>query len=153
MNFCPSVVPQSRTWGGERFCNSALAEYQNRKIFISLIEKRKETDPLGNIITYSYDSKGNLTSKTDANGNTITYAYDSLNRLTQKKYPDNTIEAFNYDSKGNIIYAGNQHIAYNFNYDAKGRLLAVTDSNGRTIQYEYDAIGNRTKMITPEGKL
>ena len=26
-------------WGGKRFRNSALAEYQNRKIFVSLIEK------------------------------------------------------------------------------------------------------------------
>jgi small nuclear ribonucleoprotein (snRNP)-like protein len=39
MNFCPPVVPQSGTGGGERFRNSALAEYQNRKIFFSLIEK------------------------------------------------------------------------------------------------------------------
>ena len=39
MNFCPPVVPQSGTEGGKRFRNSALAEYQNRKIFVSLIEK------------------------------------------------------------------------------------------------------------------
>jgi len=38
-NFCPPVVPQSGTGDGKRFCNSALAEYQNRKIFISLVEK------------------------------------------------------------------------------------------------------------------
>ena len=37
MNFCPPVVPQSGTGGGKRFRNSALAEYQNRKIFVSLI--------------------------------------------------------------------------------------------------------------------
>jgi len=40
MNFCPPVVPQSGTGGGKRFRNSALAEYQNRKIFVSLIEKK-----------------------------------------------------------------------------------------------------------------
>ncbi len=39
VNFRPPVVPQSGTEGGKRFRNSALAEYQNRKIFISLIEK------------------------------------------------------------------------------------------------------------------
>ena len=42
MNFCPPVVPQSGTEGGKRFRNSALAEYQNRKIFVSLIEKNFE---------------------------------------------------------------------------------------------------------------
>ena len=39
MNFCPPAVPRSGTEGGKRFRNSALAEYQNRKIFFSLIEK------------------------------------------------------------------------------------------------------------------
>jgi len=39
MNFCPPAVPRSGTEGGKRFCNFALAEYQNRKIFVSLIEK------------------------------------------------------------------------------------------------------------------
>jgi len=39
MNFCPPAVPRSGTDGGKRFRNSALAEYQNRKIFVSLIEK------------------------------------------------------------------------------------------------------------------
>ena len=32
-------LPARPVWGGKRFRNSALAEYQNRKIFISLIEK------------------------------------------------------------------------------------------------------------------
>ena len=39
MNFCPPVVRRRWTGGGKRFRNSALAEYQNRKIFVSLIEK------------------------------------------------------------------------------------------------------------------
>lgn len=50
MIFCLPVVPQSGTGGGKRFRNSASApkrceattgqaEYQNRKIFISVIEK------------------------------------------------------------------------------------------------------------------
>ncbi|MBI3754449.1 MAG: RHS repeat protein [Deltaproteobacteria bacterium] len=66
----------------------------------------KETDPLGNEITYTYDTKGNLISKKDANGNTITYTYDSLNRLLKKKYPDTAEETFSYDAKGNILTGG-----------------------------------------------
>ena len=31
-------MPARSVWGGKRFRNSALAEYQNRKIFVSLIE-------------------------------------------------------------------------------------------------------------------
>jgi len=32
-------LPARPVWGGKRFRDSALAEYQNRKIFVSLIEK------------------------------------------------------------------------------------------------------------------
>ena len=38
-NDSPPAVPRSGTEGGKRFRDSALAEYQNRKIFVSLIEK------------------------------------------------------------------------------------------------------------------
>lgn len=39
MNFCPPASPPKADYGVEkRFRNSALAEYQNRKIFVSLIE-------------------------------------------------------------------------------------------------------------------
>jgi len=41
MNFCPSASPAKQGLGWERFRNSALAEYQNRKIFFSLIELKK----------------------------------------------------------------------------------------------------------------
>ncbi|HQG58765.1 MAG TPA: hypothetical protein PLM44_02970 [bacterium] len=38
--FARLLCPPKAGWGmGKRFCNSALAEYQNRKIFVSLIEK------------------------------------------------------------------------------------------------------------------
>ena len=37
-NFCPPALPaEGGQWGGKRFRNSALVEYQNRKFFVSLI--------------------------------------------------------------------------------------------------------------------
>ncbi|KAF0145269.1 MAG: YD repeat-containing protein [Nitrospirae bacterium] len=113
----------------------------------------KETNSLGKVIAYSYDARGNMLTKSDENGNIINYAYDTLSRLTKKTYPDGTTEEYRYDSKSNLIYAGNQWIAYNFVYDAKGRLVAVTDSNGRVITYQYDSMGNRISMTTSEGKI
>ena len=32
-------------------------------------------------------------------------------------------------------------------------MISVIDSNGKVIKYEYDSMGNRTKMITPDGKI
>ncbi len=111
----------------------------------------KETDPLGNAISYSYDSKGNLTSKTDANGSTTSYSYDGLGRLLKKAYPDNTTETFTYDTKGNILTATNANIAYTFGYNTNGKVTSVTDSNSRVVSYQYNALGNKTKLVYPEG--
>jgi hypothetical protein len=41
-------LPARSVWGGKRFRNSASAEYQNRKIFVSLIEKNFEGAQLKN---------------------------------------------------------------------------------------------------------
>lgn len=111
----------------------------------------KETSPLGNSISYSYDSKGNLISKTDANGATISFSYDSLGRLLKKAYPDNTTERFTYDSKGNIVTATNANTSYSFTYSTSGKVANVSDSSGRTVSYQYDSLGNKTKLIYPEG--
>ncbi len=111
----------------------------------------KETDPMGYITLYTYDSNGNLATKTDANGNRISYSYDALNRLTERIYPDGSGDAFAYDARGNITYAGNGYIAYNFTYDSLNRPTSVTDSNNRTIQYTYDEDSNRLTLTNPFG--
>jgi RHS repeat-associated protein len=112
----------------------------------------KETDPLGKEIHYTYDGKGNLITKTKADGKAVIYAYDANSRLIRKQYSDGTITQYRYDANGNMTYAGNTTIAYNFTYDAANRLTALTDSNNRSVQYQYDTLGNKAKMITPEGK-
>lgn len=113
----------------------------------------KETDPSGNTTSYVYDAKGNIVSKTDANGNAISYSYDNLGRLLKKSYPDGTMEVFTYDAKGNILTAANQHMAYTFTYDTNGRMLSVTDSNGRVVQYGYELAGSKRNITYPEGSV
>ena len=50
------------------------------------------------------------------------------------------------NANGNMTYAGNSFMAYNFAYDANNRMTGVTDSNSRSIQYQYNLLGNRTTM-------
>jgi YD repeat-containing protein len=87
-----------------------------------------------------------MASKADGNGNTIIYSYDSLGRLLKKTYPDQSVTSFTYDTDGNMLTAVNGDISYAMQYDKLGRLTMVVDSNGRTIFYEYDALGNRTAI-------
>jgi RHS repeat-associated protein len=115
----------------------------------------KETDPLGNATTYEYDAKGNMISKTKPDGRTISYYYDELNRLVKRKYPDNTSDIFQYDASGNMTVATNSNIAYYYSYDVNNRITDVTVydlANLYTISYQYDTMGNRTMMTTPDGK-
>ncbi len=104
-----------------------------------------------NAINYTYDAKGNLTSRTDANGATTTYTYDADGRLLTKNYPDGTTASFTYDAKGHILTATNANISYTFTYDADGRVTNVKDNSGKTVNYTYDAVGNKTQMIYPDG--
>lgn len=102
---------------------------------------------------YHYDAAGNISSKLVRSGETITYSYDPLNRLESKTVPGpygDTI-LFSYDLTGrmeDVIYAGGMYL---YGYDNVGRLTSVVDHNGRSVQYEYDAGDNRTKVTYPDG--
>jgi YD repeat-containing protein len=52
-----------------------------------------------------------------------------------------------------ITATTNQNIAYYYSYDFSNRITGITDSNLHNIEYQYDIMGNRTMMTTPEGKI
>lgn len=110
---------------------------------------------------YVYDQVGNLTSQTDQKGNTTSYSYDPLNRLATKTYPDNTQTTYIYGPNphqsfihsvltSGLISAnyGNSNITYS--YDSLNRVTRVTQGT-KTLTYEYDNKGNRTKLVYPDG--
>jgi RHS repeat-associated protein len=110
-----------------------------------------EQDPMGFTTHYEYDNNGNVIQRVDANLQVTTYEYDALNRLTRRTYAGNT-DFFEYDANGNLTKASNNDISYTFTYDALNRLTSKTADNwGLTISYEYDDVGNRTKMTDPDG--
>ncbi|MRR20981.1 hypothetical protein EG827_12435, partial [bacterium] len=114
-----------------------------------LIEEK--TSPQVRSTTYEYYENGLVKSKTNPDGRIINYVYDAAGRLRERRYPDsNNVDYFDYDQNGNLSYAANNWIAYNFTYNAANRLTGVMDSNSRGITYEYDAAGNRTTMHTPD---
>ncbi|MEG3149833.1 hypothetical protein U1769_08030 [Sphingomonas sp. ZT3P38] len=123
---------------------------------------------------YAYDRNGNRTRLTKRDGRTLAYSYDGLNRVTTKIVPDSCVAGFectpplpsavrdvyyNYDLRGlqtNARFdslAGNDGIRNE--YDALGRLSAATTVMGgysRKVSYDYDAAGNKLKVIHPDGK-
>ncbi|MBI5116613.1 RHS repeat protein [Candidatus Poribacteria bacterium] len=111
------------------------------------------TYPNNDYETFKYDANGNLTLKTDCNGAQIQYAYDALNHLTQKTYPGSSTATFAYDKIGNMTSAVDSDSSISFAYDNLYRMTSTTqqlDSNpSKTIDYEYDPVGNRTAMTGP----
>ena len=112
----------------------------------------KETSPMGYAKSYTRDRNGNRLSLTDENGNVTLYAYDPLDRLRFIRYPHGETTTFDYDDRGNLTRAANPNISYTFTYDLNNRLTGVSDSLGREILYEYDALGKRTRMTGPDRK-
>jgi RHS repeat-associated protein len=95
------------------------------------------TDPIsGNSqwsIGYSYDAKGNLSTRTDARGITATYIYDNLNRNITVNYSDGSHIDRIYDSATN----GRGRLRGSYQYPATG-------AYSHTAIDTYDAMGRPT---------
>ncbi|AFZ10677.1 RHS repeat-associated core domain protein (plasmid) [Oscillatoria nigro-viridis PCC 7112] len=115
--------------------------------------------PLTQRSVTTYDEVGNVKTVTDFNGNTVTYGYDAENRLTSKQFSviGESPVTFTYTSSGQIKTVVKGQETTVFNYDELGRLVSRIDpdgpylASGATIEYEYDAAGNRTSVRTPVG--
>lgn len=113
--------------------------------------------------TYTYDfQSGNLKTKLLPNGVKTSYAYDNDGRLTDVIHTNangTLISSYHYtlNANGNRIQVDEQTTqgtkATSYEYDELNRLVRVSYPDGRVVSYEYDAAGNRTKMITPEGTI
>ena len=102
---------------------------------------------------YGFDANGNVVSVRKRNGQTVTLAYDNLNRLLTRSYPtaaDNV--SFSYDLVGRRLTANYANASYTVSYlwDNAGRLTSTT-AGGKTLAYQYDPAGNRTRLDWPEG--
>ncbi len=139
-----------------------------------------KTDPLGNTTTYTYNEFNQRTSVTDPLGNKTIYGYDSKGNRTSITDPAGGVTSFQYDTGGNLIKNTDQlGRVTNYKYDSFGgktvedppgpaRTEMTYDDNGRlitrtsfrtvegatlkeTTRYEYDAEGNLTRTISPDG--
>ena len=115
----------------------------------------KEETPIGIITRYEYDAVGNKIASTDGKGQVIRYEYDSLNRMVKKIYPDGAFVTYKYDYASRVTEIsevrgtkGDGRIDYQYdNLNRIIRIESIQSGKTSTIDYEYDAAGNRVKMV------
>ncbi|MBK7345074.1 MAG: hypothetical protein IPJ06_19445 [Saprospiraceae bacterium] len=158
--------------GNENPIRTWTYSYNNDKQLIS------STDPVGSTIAYSYGRYGWMVQMTDQNNNTTRLAYnpDSYVRsivtcetkhefiynrvgksgetLIKEQVGDQIqVTTYTFDNSGrNTNRTGNccgNDASYIF--DSKDRIVQFTDANGLQHSYEYDSLGNQTKIIDPMG--
>ena len=112
----------------------------------------------------TYDDNGNVLTFRTRRAETIQLIYDNLNQLVTKLVPERSGLAatytrdvyFGYDLFGRMTYArfdsaSGEGISNAF--DALGQLSSTTnnmDIASRTLSYQYDVAGNRTRVTHPD---
>jgi YD repeat-containing protein len=83
------------------------------------------------------------------------FTYDPLGRMKSMTHPDNTKIDLSYS--GNSVTVKNErNVNTTFNYASFGdpdekRLISVLDADNNTTSYEYDLLGNITRVESPQG--
>ncbi|MYM90165.1 hypothetical protein GTP91_23705 [Rugamonas sp. FT82W] len=103
-----------------------------------------------------YDSLGRIYRTSRPWGNQTlqwtVFGYDALGRLVSTTYPDGSVALMAYNGlTTTVTNALNQTQTRVTN--SQGQLLQVTDTQGNSLSYAYDARGNVTKTTDPRGNV
>ncbi|MNS00683.1 tRNA3(Ser)-specific nuclease WapA precursor [compost metagenome] len=90
--------------------------------------------------SWQYDLVGNRLNESGAGA--ANYIHDDANRLTSRS--DGTV--YDYDPNGNTLSEIRGGISTRYGYNANNQLEQV-EREGRTWQYRYDALGNRSQIV------
>lgn len=119
------------------------------------------------VVTFVYDTLGNLRSRTDPRGAVTSYQYDPSQRITRITHPDPgtgqhaaRVEQLVYDAVGQLIEkqegTSDQRLVVQYQYDDLGRLRTETIPHRpggffAATQYKYDLRDNLVAVTQPSG--
>jgi RHS repeat-associated protein len=118
-------------------------------------ERTKVEKPDGAILETAYDGAGSISSQTDANKHATTYARNVLEQPVEVIDPLGRKTVREYDAAGNLIKVTDPaERTTSYSYDAADRLIGINYSEEATpdVSFEYNADGNRVKMIDGTGE-
>jgi RHS repeat-associated protein len=145
------VILQSQTgsaepkvlWDDVKLVPSATTNVTNQQAtftYDSVGRVLSATYPYGTY-GYTYDAAGNLLTSNE-NGTQSTHTVNNDNQVTAK-----ASRSFTYDNQGNRITDGSKTLTYDFD----DRLKSFADPSGSTVNFLYDALGNRIEKNITSG--
>ncbi len=109
-------------------------------------------DSFGNEKKYEYDLNGNMVEYKNEAGEVTRYEYFKDGNVKTIEYDDGKKVEFMYDSYGRLIQYADWNGKTNLEYNSIGLLKAVSDFEGKTVNFEWDGNGRRTATVFPDGK-
>ncbi len=104
----------------------------------------------------SYDYMGRVVKKSLPDKSTIdiSYRFEGGTLVTRTTDPERKIREEYRDARDRIVkvrqYLSGASIDTTYRYNPIGEILSVTDSGGNEIVSDYDTLGRRTSLITPD---
>jgi RHS repeat-associated protein len=98
--------------------------------------------------SYFHDPLDRVEATVDHRGATVQIAYDGLGRVAVITDPLGNEERFTYDANSNVLLMERRHqepdgsvslVATGYSYDERNRQTAVSEPDGSSIAFEYDA--------------
>ena len=72
-------------------------------------------------------------------------------RPSEIRYDDGQVASFLYDGTGDLIKMEDWNGTTSISMDLLDRIVSVTDHKDRTVEYGWDAVGNKTSQGYPDG--
>lgn len=134
-----------------------------------LVKSEPKNQATGDLITAPapvYDQNDNVTTSTAPNGAVSTAVYDATDQMTSATAPKYTTTSderktlYTYDKVGNLKTTtepkgaltasdAGDFVTTNY-YNEIYQLTSVVNANGDKVSYEYDSVGNATKVVDPK---
>lgn len=100
---------------------------------------------------YRYDMLGRMIEKTDREGGVTAYTYTADGMAESILYSDGRKAEFVYSPLKQLILVRDWLGETKIDRDKQGRPVDITDYKGRNIHYEWGNLGERRKLIYPDG--
>ncbi len=110
------------------------------------------TGPANDTTTYTYDSRGNLSSVTNAAGHLTGMSnYDANGKVGRITDPNGLVTDFSYTPRGWLASKTVGGEAWQFDYDGVGQLTLLTAPDNSTVTYTYDGAHRLTAIADSAG--